>query len=210
MRLSRTFATLAASSLLVGGLAVAAAPAASATSAVTPATGVTTVTTAKGLAPALISKGIVPYGLGDTSTRFLYSWSNGLQVRYGFPVTGLTSDGNPAAGLGDANVLHSGGLAFANVLKGTRVTTRNYTIDVSGGVITANVAANGTALSPDQIPVYKIDLSGATVSTQNGVVQISGVVVKLNTGIAGALNGALKTTVFTEGATIGTANVRIG
>ena len=210
MRLTRTFATLAASTLLVGGLAVAAAPAASAESAPIKATGVTSVTTAKGLATALISKGIVPYGLGSTSTSFLYSATNGLQVRYGFPVTGVTLD-DPALGAGsvaNVNILHSGGLAFANILKGTRVTTRNYTIDVSGGVITADVTANGASVG--RIPVYKIDLSGASVSytvPTDGKADVRNVTVQLADGVAAVLNSVLKTSVFTENATIGSARV---
>lgn len=209
MRITRTVATLAASTLLVGGLAVAAAPAASAESAVIPATGITSVTTAKGLAPALISKGIVPYGLGSTTTQFLYSYSNGLQVRYGFPVTGVTlDDGGSAANPADVNILHSGGLAFANVLKGTRVTTRNYTIDISAGVITADVTANGASVG--RIPVYKIDLSAASVSytvPTDGKADVRNVKVSLADGVAGVLNSVLKTSVFTENATIGTARV---
>lgn len=210
MRLTRTLAGFAASALLAGGLAVAAAPSASATSAPIPATGLTSVTTAPKLAGALLSKGIVPYGLGSTSTKLTLSRAGGLQLRYGFPVTGVTLD-DPAAGAAspaNVDVLHSGGLAFANVLKGTRVTTRNYTIDISAGVITAEVTANGAAVG--RIPVYAITLDPTQISytvPADGKADVRNVTVRLAPGVAGVLNSTLKTGVFTENATIGTARV---
>jgi hypothetical protein len=211
MRLTRTLAGVAAAALLVGGASAAAAPAAlAAPSGPIPATGVTSVTTAPGLAGALIRKGIVPYGLGPTSTKALFSFSKGLQVRYGFPVTGVTLDDAAAGAANPANVniLHSGGLAFANVFKGTRVTTRNYTIDISGGVITADVTANGSPVG--RIPVYAISLANASVSytvPTDGKADVRNVAVRLAPGVAGTLNSVLKTSVFGEGATIGTARV---
>jgi len=211
MRLVRSLAGTATAVMLVAGAGLAAAPAATAApSGTIPATGVTSVTTAPGLAKALVSRGIVPYGLGPTSTSLSFSWRNGLQLRYGFPVTGVTLD-DASAGAADptnVNILHSGGLAFANVTKGTRVTTRNYTIDLSAGVISADVTANGANVG--RIPVYAISLADASVSytvPTDGKADVKNVKVTLAPGVAGTLNSVLRTSVFTEGATIGSARV---
>jgi hypothetical protein len=134
MPLLRRLAAITAAAALVGAGALATAPAASAANETKiRATGVTRVTTAPGLAPALLKAGILPYGLSSTSTRARWTRADGLQLTYGFPVTGVTVDPGTAGATGDLNVLHSGGLGFINYRSWDRVAIRNFTIDVSGG-----------------------------------------------------------------------------
>jgi hypothetical protein len=216
MSLLRRLAAIGAATALVVGGSLATAPTASAaTETKIPATGVTRVTTAPGLAPALLRAGILPYGLSSTTTKARWTRADGLQLTYGFPVTGVTVDPGTSGATGDLNVLHSGGLGFINYRTFDRVAIRNFTIDVSAAAVTAqvyNVRTPDGARVPDgtRVPVFALsDLAGVSDRTVGGkrIVRVQSATVKLAPGIGALLNANLHTKVFAEGATIGTARV---
>lgn len=209
MRTLQRIGAAAASVALVAGAGIAAAAPASAATV----SGTTAVTTAPGVATALIGRGIVPYALSPASTTPLFNWKTGLQVRYGFPVTGVTVDAGGST-LGAVNIQHSGGLALASLQNFNRVTLRNFTIDISEGVIKANVGGVPGVSSAAQIPVFSVVLpAGVDPNAPIGSVTVSGVQVNLAPGIAGVLNSVLvkpgAKPVFAEGQNLGSATVAV-
>lgn len=218
MRFARIGSAVAIGALLMAGASAVAAPAGAAEAAssstvtVNGVSGRTTVTTAPRLAGALLSHGILPYTVRPGSTDGVsYSPRNGLQLRYAFPVTSLTS--NPA-GEGLAGVVlgaqigHSGGLAFFSFNNFHRVKVSNFTIDVPKGQLIATLTGFTGIPNGTRAPIFNLAIDPSKATIANPVV-VPDVKVTLTAVAAGALNSSLRTKLFTPGLDIGTAKVVI-
>jgi hypothetical protein len=204
MRYTRLAAAAAAATMIVGTGALV-APANAAHSNPAPAatrtviSGTTTVTTAPGIANALLGKGLVVLATAPGSTNVTGALSN-PRLNISFPVTGAGK-----------TVDHKGTLIFLNPSKGKSVTLGDLKIDLKAKTISGKLNGGGYA------PALKIDTSKAKVTTTVNrartvtVTRYTNVGVSLNTAIdvAGVLNGALETDVFTPGLKVGSAAVTV-
>ncbi len=213
MRIRQLLATLAAGALLAGAGIATASPA-SASVTIDGVSGRTQVTTAPGLAGYLLGKGILPYSVSPGGTdKVRWTPRSGLQLTYGFPVTSLSTDpvdGTLAGAVLGAQIGHSGGLAFVNLHRFTRVKISDFTIDVPRGKLVATLTGFAGVPNGTRADVFDlaIDPGKATIVAGQPIV-VPGVVVKLAPGVAALLNASLKTTAFPEGVTIGTAKATV-
>ncbi|MGN6608903.1 MAG: hypothetical protein ACTHMS_18070 [Jatrophihabitans sp.] len=159
--------------------------------------GTTTVTTAPGIATTLLKAGIAP--LPQRGTKLGISFRNGVQVSYGFPITGSTA--NLAAGTGD--ITHSGGITF--VSRKASLAIGNFDISLADGTVYATKVNGGAA----KVATLLLDLSGLKVTTTpRGDTLLSGIKVKLAGQAASALNATFGTALPTDGSLqFGTATV---
>jgi hypothetical protein len=111
-----------------------------------------------------------------------------------FPVT--TPGGKVSA---SAPITHSGGLTFS--AGGKTLTVGDFTIDPAAGVLYAERTPVG------RLPLFAVDLSGATVTAPGIQAVIAGAKLSLTAEAAGALNATFGVTAFTSGLAIGTAEV---
>ncbi|MET9252721.1 hypothetical protein [Streptomyces sp. NPDC003717] len=191
--LTRT-TVIAASAVAAAALTAVPATAAPAQQKVT--SGSTKVTIAPAVAKALLTKGIVPLvtrpgqtGLGFADGR--------LTLTARFPVTGGRLTTAPLGG----TVEHRGGLKFVNVRAGRALEVRDFVIDLDRGTLTGRVAGTAT-----RVPVFTLDTSTASVGADRHRLDARKISLKLTDTAAGALNSTLKTTVFTAGLGVGTAD----
>ncbi|MEH3053388.1 MAG: hypothetical protein PGN13_05170 [Patulibacter minatonensis] len=98
-----------------------------------------------------------------------------------------------------APITHSGGLTFTAGTKS--LTVGDFTIDPVAGVLYAERTPVG------RLPLFKVDLSGATTTTPGIQAVVSGAKLSLTAEAAGALNGTFGVTAFSAGLAIGTADV---
>jgi hypothetical protein len=180
----------------VVAVGVAAAPAAAATTPVDG--GRTTVTTAPGIAKTLLKNGIVPIVTrpGKAGLRL----DGGLRVTARFPVTGGAVSLEPLGG----TVEHRGGIKFVNLRNGKALEVGNFTIDLNTGQLTGAVNRSAT-----RVPVFDLDLSGASIEVRGNTVVVSNVGLDLTAAAAGALNDSLRTRVFAGGLRFGSAGSTI-
>jgi hypothetical protein len=199
-------AVTALTGLLAGSATVAYASAASAatsqrasraTAAVSLTGGATTVTTAPGVAPALLSNGIVPLAIWPAS-QSVQPAAGGSAVRLRFPVTGGHLTLNPLAG----QIGHSGGILFLNARTGREIEVSQFIIDLTHADLTGVVNGNPGA----RVALFNLDLSHATLVAGHHTVQAGGIVLTLTSGAATALDAALGTKLFRAGLKLGTAS----
>lgn len=98
-----------------------------------------------------------------------------------------------------APITHSGGLTFT--AGGKSLTVGDFTIDPRAGLLYAERTPVG------RLPLFKVDLSGATTATPGIQVVLSGAKLSLTADAAGALNSTFGVTAFAENLAIGTAQV---
>jgi hypothetical protein len=104
-----------------------------------------------------------------------------LSLKYSFPITGISG----------GVIGHSGGMKFVNARSFKSATIRNFDIDTTAAVLRADVdgVANDVAIA---------DLTFTSDTSA---------IVKINATAATVLNGALGTTIFAPGLTLGIATV---
>lgn len=98
-----------------------------------------------------------------------------------------------------APITHSGGLVFS--AGGKTLTVGDFTIDPVAGTLFAERTPVG------RLPLFAVDLSGATVTTPGIQAVVGGAKLSLTAEAAGALNATFGVTAFTAGLAIGTADV---
>jgi len=197
--LLRTLAVTGAATavLLAGGLASTASAETSAATALKG--GTTTVTTGPGVAGTLLRAGILPLATPPGRQSFALN-RGGLATSFSFPVTGGAVDLTTLAG----TIEHRGGITFVNLRNGKRLSVSDFVIDTTTGTLTGRVNRTST-----RVPVFTLDLSAATVSANGRQVKVGNIDVRLTATAAGALNQALRTSVFAGGLDIGTARTTL-
>ena len=98
-----------------------------------------------------------------------------------------------------APITHSGGLTFS--AGGKTLSVGSFTIDAGAGLLYAETSPVG------RLALFKVDLSAAATTTPGIQVRVTGAKLSLTAAAAGALNSTFGVTAFTEGLTIGTADV---
>lgn len=204
MRLRSTGIVLALMSSVVA-LVVTTAGSASAgpvTSGITRAVtlaGTTSVTTAPGIAGTLIGAGVIPLPVPGTSFRPGYT--RGLNVTYGFHITG----GNPDLAGPAGDILHSGGIYFTS-LRGKHLEIGKFDIDLAVGKIFATEVNFASA----RIPVLDLVLTNLKVTSSPRSTVLSGISLRLDPAAAGALNATFGIHLPTDGSlTFGSAVVSL-
>jgi hypothetical protein len=197
IRITPLAAALVAAMLVVPGVAAATTGSAGAVHL----DGVrTTLTTDRATTGVLVSKGILPLPVGPATVAPRFS-SNGLSLRYGFPITGGRVDAATLAGF----VNHSGGLRFVNVANGRTLTLTNFRIRISDNPgVTAAVNRNPSV----RVRILNLDLGHAKVVMHPPRVWVGNVKATLTRTAASALNDALGVSFFSKGITLGTAQVK--
>jgi hypothetical protein len=158
--------------------------------------GTTSVTTAPGIATALLGHGIVPLAtLPGTEGAQL---SNGVSVRFNFPVTGGWLNAATLHG----TIWHQGGILFIDPATGKQIEVSDFVISVHQGVLTAEVNGNPKV----RVPLLWLSLAHAKIHAGWHYVQISGIVLRLTGTAASALDTTFSTTLFQPGLELGTAS----
>jgi len=144
------------------------------------------------LVTALQTLGVTPWTIAPSRLR---------TAGANFPVTGGAVDLKSLKG----EIIHSGGLTLT--AGKTQVRLQGFTIDTSGTapLLTGLVTANGVLLG--RVPLFDINLSGASVRVNDGILTITGVGLTLDKAAAAALNHVFDVKAFTSGLPIGTAKV---
>jgi hypothetical protein len=198
-RAVRQVTVIAAAGLMAVGMAASTATAASAaphkTTMATVKSGTTTVTTAPGIAKALLDNGVLP--IVTSPGRAGVKFDHGLRLVAAFSVTGGKVSLKPLGG----TVLHKGGIKFVNINTGKALEVGDFTIDLKKGQLTGAVNRTKT-----RVPVFKLDLSHATIEAKGKTVFVRNVGLDLTGAAAGALNQSLGTKLFAEGLRFGSAN----
>lgn len=187
--------------LLTGSAATAASaatsqPARSQASAVHMRGGTTAVTTAPGVVPALLKNGIVPFATWPGTQSVLFAKS-GPAARFTFPVAGGHVTFSPLGG----TIRHAGGILFVNLKNGRNIQVSRFTINLDRAGLTGIVNGNPKA----RIPLFRLDLTHAKLTTGKHVITASGIGLRLTSVAAKALNAALGTKLFSAGLNLGTA-----
>ena len=201
MRLRSTGIVLALMSSVFALVVSTAGPAAATPAPAKAATlsGVTSVTTAPGIAATLIGAGVVPLPVPGTSFRPGYN--RGLDVTYGFRITG----GHPDLAGPSGDILHSGGIYFSS-LRGKHLEIGRFDIDLAAGKIFATEVNFAAA----RIPVLDLRLANLKVATKGPTTVLSGISLKLDPVAAGALNATFGIALPTDGSlTFGSAVVTL-
>jgi Htaa len=118
------------------------------------------------------------------------------EVTFAFPIKW----GWLAASDLSGKIKHRGGLSFSK--GGTTVGVKNFVIDTSEGVLTAQLVG-----SRERIPLLTLDLTNLQAFVFDDSAVLRGVGATLTEEAATALNAAFETDLFAEGLTIGTAEV---
>jgi len=197
IRLTRIAAALIAALLVVPG----AATAATGSSEVVHLNGVrTTLMTDPAITSVLVKNGILPLPVGPATVAPRFG-SEGLSLRYGFPITGGRVNATTLAGF----INHSGGLRFVNVATGRTLTLTRFRIRISDHPgLTAEVNRDASV----RVRILNLDLARAHVVEHPPLVKVSNVKATLTQTAALALNHALGVSFFSKGITLGTAQVR--
>ncbi|MFD6417574.1 hypothetical protein [Streptomyces sp. NPDC060194] len=188
--------TAVAAATVVAALAIAAPTASAAPKPVAVKGGHTSVTVAPAVAGALLSNGIAPI-VTTPGKPSLTKVGGKATLKATYPVTGGSLTAAPLGG----KILHKGGLKFTNVFNGKSLAVKDFTIDLNKAQLTGRVAGTKT-----RVPVFKLDLSKATVKVDKHGAKATHVILKLTPEAAGALNTTLKTKVFSAGLKVGTAD----
>jgi hypothetical protein len=187
---------------LILGLALAAAPAATATTAA-PAGNVITVTggnattvTASGVVDKLALAGIVPLVLKPGSMRIGGSVTN-LTATTTFPLAGGTVDFSTFNGQVNAG----GSLQFISLFGLRTVRLTDLQVDIVNGVTTLTTATPSGA----RIPLFALSLTGATLGGDATHAVIGNLATTITAQGAQFLDSALRTRVFTADMLFGTS-----
>ena len=162
---------------LIAVLALAVAGTASATGS---SAGKTVLTTNPDTTKVLVRNLIVPLPVGGAGFGVASLFPPSL--KYSFPITGISTSGV---------IGHSGGMKFVNGRNFKSATIRNFDIDTKTAKLRADVDGVG-----NDVEIADLTFTSATSA-----------VVKINAAAASVLNGALGTTIFSAGLTLGTAQV---
>lgn len=159
----------------------------------------TTLTTDPATTGVLVSNGILPLPVGPTTVAPRFG-SDGLSLRYGFPITGGRVNAATLAGF----INHSGGLRFVNIANGHTLTLTNFRVRISDHPgLTAAVNGDPSV----RVRILNLDLGHAAVHKHPPRVTVSKVKATLTQTAASALNSALGVSFFSKGITLGTARV---
>ena len=145
------------------------------------ASGKTVLTTNPDTTKVLVRNLIVPLPVGGAGFGIASLFPPSL--KYSFPITGI------AGGV----IGHSGGMKFVNARTFKSATIRNFDIDTNTAKLRADVDGVGN------------DVEIADLTFTSG----TSAVVKINAAAASVLNGALGTSIFSAGLTLGTAQVSL-
>lgn len=129
-----------------------------------------------GIAGTFLKAGILPLPVSPTSFRLGYD--HGVNVGYGFPITG----GNPDLNGPSGDIFHSGGIDFVSFRGKLDIGT--FDIDLAKG----KIFATQVNFKKARIAVLDLDLSGLKVTTRHGTTVLSGIIVKLDPAAADALS----------------------
>ena len=141
--------------------------------------GKTVLTTNPDTTKVLVRNLIVPLPVGGAGFGIASLFPPSL--KYSFPITGI------AGGV----IGHSGGMKFVNARNFKSATIRNFDIDTN----TAKLRADVDGVGGD------VEIADLTFTSSTSAV------VKINAAAASVLNGALGTSIFSAGLTLGTAQV---
>ena len=141
--------------------------------------GKTVLTTNPETTKVLVKNLIVPLPVGGAGFGVASLFPPSL--KYSFPITGISG----------GVIGHSGGMKFVNARNFKSATIRNFDIDTTTAKLRADVDGVGN------------DVEIADLTFTSG----TSAVVKINAAAASVLNGALGTTIFSAGLTLGTAQV---
>jgi len=141
--------------------------------------GKTVLTTNPDTTKVLVRNLIVPLPVGGAGFGIASLFPPSL--KYSFPITGI------AGGV----IGHSGGMKFVNARTFKSATIRNFDIDTNTAKLRADVDGVG-----DDVEIADLTFTSSTSA-----------VVKINAAAALVLNGALGTTIFSAGLTLGVAQV---
>jgi hypothetical protein len=166
-------------SLALALFAVLAAAFVGAASAAGSPSGRTVLTTDPATTTVLVKNLIVPLPVGGAGLGVASLFPPSL--KYSFPITGITS----------GVIGHSGGMKFVNARNFKSATVRNFGIDTVNKVLLADVDGVGTGVA-----IADLTFTSGTSA-----------VVKINATAASVLNGALGTSIFSAGLTLGIAQV---
>jgi hypothetical protein len=159
----------------------------------------TTLTTDPATTDALVQHGILPLPVGPATVAPRFG-HDGLSLRYGFPITGGRVDAATLVGF----INHSGGLRFVNVANGHTLTLTGFRIRISDHPgLTAEVNRDPSV----RVRILNLDLGNAKVVKQPPRVRVGNVKASLTKTAAAALNDALGVSFFSQGITLGTAQV---
>ena len=199
MRLRSTGIVLALMSSVLALVVSTAGPAAATPAHTTSLSGTTSVTTAPGIAGTLIGAGVIPLPVPGTS--FSAGYHRGLQVTYGFRITG----GNPDLAGPSGDILHSGGIYFTS-LRGKHLEIGKFDIDLAAG----KIFATQVNFAKTRIPVLDLGLANLKVTTKGKTTTLAGVSLKLDPAAAGALNATFGIKLPADGSlTFGSAVVTL-
>ena len=199
MKLRSTGIVLALMSSVLALVVSTAGPAAAAPARTATLGGITSVTTAPGIAGTLIGAGVLPLPVPGTS--FHPGYHHGLDVTYGFRITG----GNPDLAGPSGDIRHSGGIYFTS-LRGKHLEIGKFDIDLAAGKIFATEVNFAKA----RIPVLDLGLADLKVSAKGKTTRLSGISLKLDPAAAGALNATFGIKLPTDGSlTFGSAVVAL-
>jgi len=159
----------------------------------------TTLWTDPATTKVLLAHEIVP--LPTHGTFVDVKWTpRGPSVGYGFPIPSGRVDAATLAG----RINHTGGLKFANLANGKKLSLTKFRIVIDAHPhLTAIVNGDPKA----RVSILRLDLSKATVSKPLPHVRVGNVGAYLNSTAAGALNNALGVSFFAPGIKLGTAYV---
>ena len=159
----------------------------------------TTLWTDPATTKVLLAHKIVP--LPTHGTFVDVKWTpRGPSVGYGFPIPSGRVDAATLAG----RINHTGGLKFANLANGKKLSLTKFRIVIDAHPhLTAIVNGDPKA----RVSILRLDLSKATVSKPLPHVRVGNVGAYLNSTAAGALNNALGVSFFAPGIKLGTAYV---
>ena len=159
----------------------------------------TTLWTDPATTKVLLANKIVP--LPTHGTYIDVKWTRrGPSVGYGFTIPSGRVDAATLAG----RINHTGGLKFANLANGKKLSLTKFRIVIDAHPhLTAIVNGDPKA----RVSILRLDLSKATVSKPLPHVRVGNVGAYLNSTAAGALNNALGVSFFAPGIKLGTAYV---
>ncbi len=141
--------------------------------------GKTVLTTNPDTTKVLVKNLIVPLPVGGAGFGVASLFPPSL--KYSFPITGISG----------GVIGHSGGMKFVNARNFKSATIRNFDIDTNTAKLRADVDGVGN------------DVEIADLTFTSG----TSAIVKINAAAASVLNGALGTSIFSAGLTLGTAQV---
>jgi hypothetical protein len=164
--------------------------------------GATTVALSPQFLGALSSLNVAP---GAIAPGKLVATPRGVRAWFGV-TTGVVDLGSATNTPITAEISHEGGLSLS--AGATRVELSSFAIEIgSGGHLLTGLAVVNDSLV-GRIPLFDLDLSGASITRNGNVLKAGDVAATLNEDAATALNQIFGVSAFVEGFPIGTAEVR--